>query len=62
MDLFPALFHNASDQIRNSLAICERQELPVHKNKRFINPSAAKQALKTCYRDLGDHRVHRIQN
>jgi hypothetical protein len=43
MDLFPALFHNASDQIRNSLAICERQELPVHKNRMFICSSAAKQ-------------------
>jgi hypothetical protein len=43
MDLFPALFHNASDQIRNSLAICERQELPVHKNRMFIYSSAAKQ-------------------
>ena len=62
MDLFPALFHNASDQIRNSLAICERQELPVHKNKTFIYFGAAKQALKTCYRDLGDYRVHRIDD
>ncbi len=64
MVLFPALFHNASDQIRNSLAICEWQELPVQKNKNkmFIYCSAAKQALKICYRDLDDRWIHRIDD